>query len=192
LNETWEYIPEGSIARNAKIIGCKWVFKTKMNPDGSKRYKARVVIKGYEQSDYGETYTPVAKLVSFRMMIALAVFHGWELDQMDMVTAFPNPPVEGDVYMELPKGFLEYLTISTTPGHKQGLVKQGSICKLKKALYGLKEAPRLWHAHIDRFLHSLGFTRSASDPNLYIIEIPAAEGGSLFLLLYVDDLLIAC
>jgi hypothetical protein len=105
-----------------------------MNPDGSKRYKARVVIKGYEQSDYGETYAPVAKLVSFRMMIALAVCHGWELDQMDVVTAFLNPLIEGDVYMELPKGLLEYLAISTTAGHKQGLVKQGSICKLKKAL----------------------------------------------------------
>jgi hypothetical protein len=59
-----------------------------MNPDGSKRYKAHVVIKGYEQSDYGETYAPVAKLVSFRMIIALAVYHGWELDQIDMITAF--------------------------------------------------------------------------------------------------------
>jgi hypothetical protein len=123
LNETWEYIPEGSIARYAKIIGCKWVFKTKMNPDGSKRYKACVVIKGYEQSDYRETYAPVAKLVDFRMMIALAVCHEWELDQMDVVTTFLNPPVEGDVYMELPEGLHDYIAISTTTGHKQGLVK---------------------------------------------------------------------
>jgi hypothetical protein len=111
---------------------------------------------------------------------------------MVVVTAFLNPPVEGDVYMELPEELLEYLTISATIGHKQGMVKQGSICKLKKALYGLKEAPQLWHAHIDRFLHSLGFTRPASDTNLYILELIETEGGYLFLLLYLDDLLIAC
>jgi hypothetical protein len=151
-----------------------------------------VVIKDYEQSDYGESYASITKLVSFQMMIALAVDHGWELDQMDVVTAFLNPLVKGDVYMELPEKLLEYLAISMTRGHKQGLVKQGSICKLKKALYGLKAAPRLWHAHIDRFLHSLGFTRSASDPNRYILEILEAEGSYFFLLLYVDDLLIAC
>jgi hypothetical protein len=123
LNETWEYIPEGSITRNAKIIGYKWVFKTTMNPGGSKRYKACVVIKGYEQSDYGEIYAPVARLVSFRMMIALAVCHGWELDQMDMVTAFLNLSGEGDVYIELPERLLEYLAISTTTSYKQGLIK---------------------------------------------------------------------
>jgi hypothetical protein len=118
LNETWEYIPEDSIAKKTQIIGWKWVFMTTMNPDGSKRYKAGVVIKGYEKSDYGERYAPVAKLVSFRMMIALGVCDGWELDQMDMVTVFLNPPVEGDVYMELPEGLLEYLAISTTTGYK--------------------------------------------------------------------------
>jgi hypothetical protein len=73
---------------------------------------------------------------------------------MDMVTTFLNLPVEGDVYMELPERLLNYLAISTTTGYKQGLIKQSSICKLKKALYGLKEALRLWYAHIDRFLHS--------------------------------------
>jgi hypothetical protein len=122
LNETWEYISEGSMARNAKVIGCKWVFKTKTNPDGSKRYKARLVIKGYEQSDCGETYAPVAKLVSFRMLIALAARHGWELDQMDVVTAFLNSPVEGDVYMELPQGLLKYLAVSTASGAILGAI----------------------------------------------------------------------
>jgi hypothetical protein len=85
------------------MIGCKWVFKAKMNSDGSKRSKAYVVIKDYESSEYGYTYAPVAKLVSFQMIIALGVCHEWELNHMDVVTAFLNLPVEGDVYMELPE-----------------------------------------------------------------------------------------
>jgi hypothetical protein len=99
------------------------------------------VIRGFEQTDYGDTYAPVPKPVSFRMLIALAARHGWELDQMDVVTAFLNPPVEGDVYMELPEGLREYHAVSSTgsgtilgSGLGSGLIKQGSICKLKKAL----------------------------------------------------------
>jgi hypothetical protein len=118
LNEIWKYIPEGSITRNMKIISCKWAFEIMMNPDGSKRYKAYTVNKGYEQSDYRETYAPVPKLISFQMRIALAVCHEWELDQMDMVTAFLNLPVVGDVYIELLEGLLKYLSLSMTAGHK--------------------------------------------------------------------------
>ena len=65
----------------------------KTNPDGSQRFKARLVIKGYEQTDIGETFAPVAKLASLRMILALAALNGWEIDHMDMVTAFLNPPL---------------------------------------------------------------------------------------------------
>jgi hypothetical protein len=129
-----------------------------MNSDESKRYKAHVVITSYKQSDYQETYAPVANLISFQMMIALAEYHRWELDQMDIVTKFINRPVESNVYMELPEQLHDYLAISTTMSHKQGLVIQCSICRLKKALYGLKEGLQLWPAHIDRFLQVPGFT----------------------------------
>jgi hypothetical protein len=70
------------------------------------------MIKGYEQSDCGVTYAPAAKLVSIRMLIALVECQGWEFDQMDLVTTFLNPLVEGDVYIELSKGLLEYHTAS--------------------------------------------------------------------------------
>lgn len=110
LNETWDYVPKHA---GMKPIGCKWVFKTKTNPNSSRKYKARLVIKGFEQTDYGDTYAPVAKLVSFRMLIALVAHYGWELDQMDVVTAFLNPPVESDVYMELPEGLPEYQACAT-------------------------------------------------------------------------------
>jgi hypothetical protein len=88
-----------------KPIGSKWVFKTKRNPDGSTRYKARLVIKGYEQMDYGETYAPVGKLTTFRLLISLAARYHWRIDHLDVVTAFLNPDVDDDtLFMELPEG----------------------------------------------------------------------------------------
>ena len=83
-NETWVYVPAG----RHHIIGSRWVFRIKTNTDGSTRLKARVVIKGYEQvegSDYGETFAPVAKLVSFRLLLAMAAKNAWFIDHMDVV-----------------------------------------------------------------------------------------------------------
>ena len=174
-NRIWTYcsmVPDG-----AHLISCKWVYILKTNPDGSCRFKARLVIRGFEQTEFGETFAPVAKLVSLRMIIALSSLRGWEIDHMDVVTAFLNPPVYDNIYMCLPEG-IESLdpTKPTT----------ATVCKLNKALYGLKEAPRLWYNHIDEFLLSIGFRKSENDPNLYqLID------GELVLLLYIDDLLIA-
>ena len=100
-NKTREYIP----ASNKQAIGCRWVFRTKINADGTARLKARLVIKGYEQiegADYGDTYAPVAKLVGFRLLLALAARYNWLVNHMDVVTAFLNPPVEEEIYMEAP------------------------------------------------------------------------------------------
>jgi hypothetical protein len=89
-------------------IGCKWIYRRKMNPDGSTRYKARLVIKGYEQKegiDYDETYTPVSKMVTFRLVLALAAQYGWDVDHMHVVTAFLNPKIDRDnIYMKMPLG----------------------------------------------------------------------------------------
>src|SRR3978361_509149 len=77
-------------------IGCKWVYRRKMNPDGSTCYKARLVIKGYEQKegiDYDETYVPVSKMATFRLLLALAAQYGWDVDHMDLVTAFLRPEI---------------------------------------------------------------------------------------------------
>jgi len=175
-NETWAYVSAG----NKHAIGCRWVFKTKVNADNSIRLKARLVIKGYEQvegTDYGETYAPVAKLVSFRLLLALAARNNWLIDHMDVVTAFLNPPIDEDIYMEAPEG-VEWLEPSYSS-------KNGLICKLKKSLYGLKQAPRLWFEQIDSFLQILGFRSTASDPNIYI-----SSAYHMIILLYVDDLLI--
>jgi hypothetical protein len=161
-------------------IGCKWVYKRKVNPDGSPRYKARLVIKGYEQKegiDYDETYAPLSKMETFRLLLAMAAQNGWDVDHMDVVTAFLNPKIDRDnIYMAMPLG-IDWLdpTVSTSTG---------SALILRKALYGLKQAPRLWYEDIDGYLQSIGFRQSAKDPNLYL------QPGVL-LVLYVDDLLIA-
>ena len=104
---TWDYVRLEDVPAGVTPISSKWVFRTKELPTGGIRYKARLVIRGFEQQagiDYNETFAPVAKLQSLRMMLALAATHNWEIDQMDVVTAFLNPKVDGDVYMALTQG----------------------------------------------------------------------------------------
>jgi len=152
-------------------IGSKWVYKTKHNPAGSIWYKARLVIKGYEQMDHGETYAPVGKLTTFRYLISLIGRYGWNMDDLDVVTAFLNPKIDDDnIYMTLPQGWPE------------GLNAPKIIVRLRKALYGLKQAPRLWHNDINAFLLSLGFPQSSANPNLYL------RSNGILILLYVDDI----
>jgi hypothetical protein len=91
-----------------KPIGSKWVYKTKHNPDGTIRYKACIVIKRYEQTDFGETDAPVGKLTTFRYLISLVGKHGSNIDHLDVVTAFLNPAIDDDdIYMTLPDGWPE-------------------------------------------------------------------------------------
>ena len=120
-----------------KVISSKWVYKTKINPDGTTRYKVRLVIRGFEQvegTDYGETHAPVSKL-TFRMLMSLAARHGWTIDHMDVTTAFLNPKIDCDeVYMSLPPG-IEWIDIKH---YNQGV----RIVRLRKALFGLRQAPQ--------------------------------------------------
>jgi len=91
----------------SKPIGCKWVYKTKTNPNGTLRYKAQLVIKGYEQVqgvDFEETYAPVSKLPTLHYLMSCVTQGGWEIDQLEVVTAFLNPAIDKDVYMQLPEG----------------------------------------------------------------------------------------
>jgi len=91
----------------SKPIGCKWIYKMKTNPDGTLRYKARLVIKGYEQMqgiDFDETYAPVSKMTTLRYLMCRTAQEDWEMDQLDVVTVFLNPAIDKEVYMELPEG----------------------------------------------------------------------------------------
>lgn len=155
-----------------KPIACRWVFKTKRNKDGTVKFKARLVVKGYLQRhgiDFDDTYAPVARLTTLRVLLSLAATHGWLVTHMDVVAAFLNPKIDRETYIMLPHG---------TPG---GLANR--IAKLQKALYGLRQSPRLWHIEINTFLQSLGLQVSTNDPGLYI-------GARVIVILYVDDILL--
>ena len=173
-NHTFDIVSKGNntmhkaMANTAveELIGCKWIYKRKINPDGSTRYKARLAIKGYEQKegiDYDETYTPVSKMATFRLILALAAQYGWDVDHMDVVTAFLNPKIDRDnIYMEIPLG-IDWVTssgsvssgVTSTGSESTGSASSGSVLILRKALYGLKQAPRLWYEDIDGYLQSI-------------------------------------
>jgi hypothetical protein len=152
-------------------IGSKWVYKTKHNPDGSTQNKVRQVIKGYEQTDFGVTYTPAGKLTTFWYLISLIGRYGWNMDHLHAVTTFQNPELDDDdIHTTLPEGWAE------------GLNAYKIIVRLRKALYGFKQAPRLLHDDINTFLLSLGFTQSLADPNRYL------RSDGILILLYVNNI----
>ena len=156
---------------NVRPIGSKRVYKTKHNPDGSIRCKTQLVIKGYEQTDFGETYAPVGKLTTFWYLISLIGSYRWNMDHSDVVSTFLNPEIDNDdINMTLPDGWPE------------GLNSPKIIVTFRKALYGFKQAPRLWHDDINPFLLSPGFTQSSADPNVYL------RSYCILIHLYVDDI----
>lgn len=174
-NHTWELVdlPPGN-----KPIGCKWIFKRKMKPDGSiEKYKARLVAKGYRQKeglDYFDTYSPVSRITSIRMLIAIAAIYNLEIHQMDVKTAFLNGELDEEIYMEQPEGF-------KAKGQEQ------KVCKLIRSLYGLKQAPKQWHEKFDSVMISNGFHINECDKCVYVKQTGQAV---VMVCLYVDDMLI--
>ena len=170
-NKTWMLVEREP---GMHVLPSKYVFRVK---DGGP--KARVVGLGNLQIyglDYFQTFSPVVKMVTIRTILAIATALGWEIDQMDVVTAFLNGDLDEIIYMEIPEGL-------------RNAANRNMVCKLLKAIYGLKQAPRQWYAKMHHFLiDKLGFLSSHNDPCLYVrktsTEITAIG-------LYVDDLLIA-
>ena len=113
-------------------MGCRWVFTIKRRPDGSiDRYKARLVAKGYTLTyrvDYAETFSPVAKINTMRVLFSIAAKKDWPLHQFDVTNAFLHGELPKLVYMEPPPGFTKEF--------------QGKVCQLKRTLYELKQSPR--------------------------------------------------
>jgi hypothetical protein len=161
------------LPKGKKTIRCKWIFKRK-----EKRYKARLVAKGYSQIpgiDFNEVFSPVVKHSSIRTLLSIVAMHDYELEQLDAKTAFLHGELEEVIYMDQPEGFV-------VPG------KENLVCRLNKSLYGLKQSPRQWYRRFDSFMISHGFKRSDYDSCVYLKIV---NGSTIYLLLYVDDMLIA-
>ncbi|KAM1941804.1 hypothetical protein ACFX13_029341 [Malus domestica] len=171
---TWSLVPSSP---HQNIVGCKWVFRIKRKPDGTvDRYKARLVAKGFHQQegiDFKETFSPVAKPVTIRILLTLAVQHDWFLNQLDISNAFLHGLLKDEVFMQQPPGFVD----ASQPS---------SVCKLHMSLYGLKQATRAWYDKLGHALLSLGFTNSKSDCSLFVNTSPYL----VIVLVYVDDIIV--
>jgi Reverse transcriptase (RNA-dependent DNA polymerase) len=136
-------------------IPSMWVFKTKRNSAGDvDRYKARFCAKygQLQDVDYTQTFAPVAQMSSFRTVLALATHNGWAIQQLDVQTAFLQSPVDEEVYVRQPPGYVQ-----TAQSGEQ------LVLRLKRSLYGLKQAPRNWHRALAAALSDLGFRSSDAD-----------------------------
>lgn len=171
VNNTWELM---SLPAGRKAIKTKWVFKTKRDDDGTVlRYKARLVAKGCSQTygvDYTETYSPVVRYTSLRLLIAMAAQRGLSIDQMDAITAYLQGDLDEEIYTQQPEGFDD---------------GSGRVCKLKKAMYGLKQSGRQWNRCLDDALQSFGLIKSKIDMCVYY-----TKNVDLIIAIYVDDILI--
>lgn len=174
-NRTWELVPKPT---GVKPISCKWVYKVKRKVNGSiERFKARLVARGFSQQiglNYEDKFSPVAKLTTIRVLLALAVSKGWTLWKMDVSKTFLYGDLDHVIHMEQPMGF-------------ESTKYPNYVCKLKKALYGLKQSPRAWFGKIVEFLEHNGFIITTDDASLFVKTIGDKVA---VVLVYVDDLII--
>jgi len=174
-NNTFELVPPKP---NQNVISTKWIFTLKYLPNGTlDRYKARLVARGFRQQyglHYSETFSPVVKSLTIRLVLQLAVSRSWTIKQLDVNNAFLQGTLTDEVYVTQPPGFID----PDRPHH---------VCRLKKALYGLKQAPRAWYQELRNFVCSLGFTNSLADTSVfvYINDIQI-----VYCLVYVDDIIV--
>jgi hypothetical protein len=175
-NQTWHLVPPEGIKN---VIDCKWVYKVKRKADDTfDKNKARLVAKGFKQRygiDYEDTSSPVVKAATVRIILSIAMSRGWTLRQLDVQNAFLHGILEEEVYMRQPPGY-------------ENKMKPGYVCKLEKAIYGLKQAPRAWYSRLSEKLMKLGFQMSKADTSLFFYD---KEGVTVFLLIYVDNIIVA-
>ena len=154
-NDVWELVPR---PENVHIIDTKWIFKNKNDEDGEIiRNKSRLVAQGYTQMegvDFNESFTLVARLESIRILMSIICTMNFKLYQMDVKCAFLNEYLNEEVFVEQPKGFQD----PHFPDH---------VLRLKKALYGLKKAPRAWYDRLTHYLLDRGFKRGYADRTLF-------------------------
>ena len=174
-NQVWDLV---KVLNDIKPVGCKWVYKRKRVINGNvKIFKARLVAKEYTQKegiDYKETFSPVVMLKSIRILLSIAAHYDYEIWQMDVKTAFLNGNLEEEIYMMQPKGF-------------KAKNQEHMICKLKRSIYGLKQASRSWNIRFDQAIKSFGFEQNLDEPCVYKRH---RDKVVIFLVLYVDDILL--
>jgi hypothetical protein len=174
-NDTWSLVPRPP---GVNVVTGKWIFRHKLLADGSlDRYKARWVLRGFTQRpgvDYDETFSPVVKPATVRVVLSLALSQDWPIHQLDVKNAFLHGTLTETVYCVQPAGFVD----SSHPD---------LVCRLNKSLYGLKQAPRAWHHRFATYLFSIGFAETRSDNSLFIYR---RGSDTAYLLLYVDDIVL--
>ncbi|GJT97762.1 retrovirus-related pol polyprotein from transposon TNT 1-94 [Tanacetum coccineum] len=156
-NKTWELV---KLPKEKRVISCKWLFKVKDGIPGveSKRYKARYVVRGFDQRegiDFNEVFSPVVRHTSIRVLLSIVALQDLELEQLDVKTTFLHGHLEEEIYVEQPEGF-------KVPG------KEDHVCRLKKSLYGLKQSPRQWYKRFDSFMIGHGYDRCSYDECVYL------------------------
>ena len=179
-NNTFTIVNREVVPPGRTPIGCKWVFKRKMNPDGTiDKYKARLVAKGYSQQpgvDFYETFAPAAKLTTIRVILSIAAILDLHVHHMDVKSAFLNGDLEEELYMELPEGLDDNLN-------------SNKVYRLNRSIYGLKQASRMWYQKLKEYLVSQGFVQINSDHTVFIRH--TSENSLDIIDFHVDDLMIA-
>ncbi|KAJ9554477.1 hypothetical protein OSB04_018522 [Centaurea solstitialis] len=172
---TWELVPRPT---DTNIIRCHWLFRHKFRSDGTlERYKARLVVNGKSQEvrvDCDQTFSPVVKPSTIRIVLSLAMGRKWDIHQLDVKNVFLHGDLHETVFMHQPLGFCN----PSYPDY---------VCKHRKSLYGLKQAPRAWYQKFAAYLIHLGFVCSKSDTSLFIYK---HNNELAYLLLYVDDIVL--
>ena len=172
-NKTWDLM---MLPKNKRAIGCKWVYKLKRDENGQVcSYKARLVAQGFSQKygeDYDEVFAPVARSATFRILMSVAGVNKYHVKQFDIKTAFLNGDIEEEIYMRQPPGF----------------EKGNSVCKLRKSLYGLKQAARAWNKVYHEAVINFGFKQSEVDKCLYSMK---SGRDTCYMIVHVDDILVA-
>lgn len=174
-NQTWDLC---NLPEDRKAVGCKWVFKIKKSTDGkTQQFKARLVAQGFSQKygeDYDETFAPVVRQTTLRTLLSVSAKEKFLVHHFDVKTAFLNGELTETIFMKQPPGFVKG--------------DSTQVCLLKKSIYGLKQAAKVWNETIHKVIVDAEYQQSETDPCFYFKR----SGDSVcFILIHVDDILVA-